>query len=134
MNRLVAIVMSLALFASACTSANQVRTISSPAYPPAASRQDSHTITITRSGAQPSRQGPPENFTGSVRVDPLFAANDPTRTSGARVTFEPGSRTAWHTHPLGQTLIVTAGTGWVQQWDGPIQDIRPNRPRKTTTG
>ncbi len=85
---------------------------------------DTQTIRITRSGAQPSRQGPAENFTGSVRIDPLFGANDPARASGSRVTFEPGARTARHTHPLGQTLVVTAGTGWVQPWGGPIQEIR----------
>jgi 4-carboxymuconolactone decarboxylase len=82
------------------------------------------TIKIARSGSQPSRQGPAENFTGSVRIDPLFNANEPSRASGALVTFEPGARTAWHTRPLGQTLIVTAGDGWVQQWGGQIQDIR----------
>ena len=62
-------------------------------------------------------------FTGSVRIDPLFSEAEPSRVSGARVTFEPGARTAWHTHPLGQTLIVTAGTGWVQQWGGPVQEM-----------
>jgi 4-carboxymuconolactone decarboxylase len=77
-----------------------------------------------RSGSQPSRQGPTENFTGSVRVDPLFQANAPARASGALVTFEPGSRTAWHTHPLGQILIVTAGTGRVQRWGDPVEEIR----------
>jgi 4-carboxymuconolactone decarboxylase len=82
------------------------------------------TITITRSGSQPSRQGPAENFTGSVRVDAPFGPNAPSRTSGALVTFQPGARSAWHTHPLGQTLIVTAGTGRVQQWGGPIDEIR----------
>ena len=66
-----------------------------------------------------------ENFTGNVRVDPLFQATDPTRASGASVTFEPGARTAWHTHALGQTLIVTAGCGRVQSWGGPIEEIRP---------
>ena len=81
-------------------------------------------ITIARSGSQPSSQGQAEYFTGSVRVDPLFSVVEPSRIAGARVTFEPGARTAWHTHPLGQTLIVTAGTGWVQQWDGPVQEMR----------
>ena len=90
----------------------------------AASSESSQSISITRSGAQPSRQGPAENFTGSVRIDPLFNANPPSRTSGRRVTFEPGARTAWHTQPLGQTLIVTAGSGWIRQWGGPIQEIR----------
>lgn len=82
------------------------------------------TITIARSGSQPSSTGSQENFTGSVRVDPLFEANDPSRASSAYVTFEPGARSAWHTHPLGQILIVTAGSGRVQQWGGPIEEIR----------
>lgn len=81
-------------------------------------------ITIARSGSQPSSQGQAEYFTGSVRVDPLFAVAEPSRVAGARVTFQPGARTAWHTHPLGQTLIVTAGTGWVQQEDGPVEEFR----------
>jgi quercetin dioxygenase-like cupin family protein len=81
-------------------------------------------ITIARNGSQPSSQGQAEYFTGSVRVDPLFSVVEPSRIAGARVTFEPGARTAWHTHPLRQTLIVTAGTGWVQQWDGPVQEMR----------
>jgi quercetin dioxygenase-like cupin family protein len=88
-----------------------------------ASSESSQTITITRRGSQPSRQGPVETFTGAVRIDRLFDANAPSRTSGGLVTFEPGARTAWHTHPLGQTLIVTAGSGWIRQWDGPIQEI-----------
>jgi quercetin dioxygenase-like cupin family protein len=86
--------------------------------------QHSQPIKITRSGSQASRKGPAENFTGSVRIDPLFEADSPSRTSGARVTFEPGARTAWHTHPLGQRLIVTAGTGWVQHWGHPVEEIR----------
>ena len=77
---------------------------------------DQGAIRIMRSGSQPSRQGPAENFTGSVRVDPLFQATPPARASGALVTFEPGARTAWHTHPLGQILIVSSGTGRVQRW------------------
>ena len=80
---------------------------------------------IKRSGSQPSTKGSAEYFTGSVRIDPLFQANAPARVVGASVTFEPGSRTAWHTHPLGQTLIVTAGCGLVQRWDGPVEEIRP---------
>jgi 4-carboxymuconolactone decarboxylase len=82
------------------------------------------TITITRSESQPSRPGPSENFTGSVRVTPLFDANDPSRASGASVSFEPGARSAWHTHPRGQVLIVSAGVGRVQQWGGPVEEIR----------
>jgi quercetin dioxygenase-like cupin family protein len=82
-------------------------------------------MNITRAGSQPSGKGPAEYFTGSVRIDPLFQAADPARVSGASVTFEPGARTAWHTHPLGQTLIVTAGCGRAQRWGGPIEEIRP---------
>jgi 4-carboxymuconolactone decarboxylase len=111
MKRLAATVLSLALLASASAHAHQAV-------------QDSQTIIITRSGSQPSRPGPTENFTGSVRVDPLFQAHDPARATGASVTFEPGARSAWHTHPLGQILIVTAGTGRVQRWGGPIEEIR----------
>ncbi len=80
---------------------------------------------IKKSGSQPSGKGPEEYFTGVVRVDPLFDAPAPARVLGASVTFEPGARTAWHTHPLGQTLIVTAGCGRVQRWGGPIEEIRP---------
>src|SRR6266849_3131869 len=78
---------------------------------------------ITRSGSQPSGKGPAEYFTGAVRIDPLFQAPEPARVVGASVTCEPGARTAWHTHPLGQTLIVTEGLGRVQRVGGPIQDI-----------
>ena len=80
---------------------------------------------IKRSGSQPSIQGPESYFTGAVRIDPLFEAPEPARVRGASVTFEPGARTAWHTHPLGQTLIVTAGCGWTQCWGEPRQEIRP---------
>jgi quercetin dioxygenase-like cupin family protein len=80
---------------------------------------------IKRAGSQPSGRGPANWFTGTVRVDPLFAAPDPARVAGALVTFEPGARTAWHTHPLGQTLIVTSGFGWVQCDGGPVEEIRP---------
>jgi 4-carboxymuconolactone decarboxylase len=124
MKRLATIVISLCLLLPACAPANQARVVSGPAVPSTASSRVSQTIEITRSGSRPSSKGPAEYFTGSVRVDPLFTTNDPSRTSGARVTFEPGARTAWHTHPLGQTLIVTAGSGWVQQWGGRIQDIQ----------
>jgi quercetin dioxygenase-like cupin family protein len=80
---------------------------------------------IQRSGSQPSSKGPVDWFTGTVRIDPLFSADAPARTAGASVTFEPGARTAWHTHPLGQTLIVIAGSGRVQRESGPIEEIRP---------
>jgi len=82
-------------------------------------------VEIQRTGSQPSNKGPAEWFTGSVRIDPLFDAKPPARAAAASVTFEPGARTAWHTHPAGQRLIVTAGAGWVQQWGGEIQEIRP---------
>jgi 4-carboxymuconolactone decarboxylase len=83
------------------------------------------TSTITRSGSRPSQPAPAENFTGSVRVEALFEAVDPSHASGASVTFEPGARSAWHAHPRGQILIVTVGTGRVQLWGGPIEEIRP---------
>ena len=80
---------------------------------------------IKRSGSQSSNRGPAEWFTGTVRIDPLFPATDPARAAGNSVTFEPGARTAWHTHPLGQTLIVTAGCGRAQLWGGPVEEIHP---------
>src|SRR3954466_14632585 len=102
MKVLAATALSISLLASAFAQTNQT---------------DSQAIKIIRRGSQPSRQGPEENFTGVVRVDPLFQANAPAR-------FEPGARTAWHTHPLGQVLIVTAGTGRVQRWGDPVDEIR----------
>jgi quercetin dioxygenase-like cupin family protein len=110
------IIRSLSLLALALTSADQTR---------ASSEDQGQGVEITRNGSQPSTKGPAEYFTGSVRIDPLFSARDPSRSSGASVTFEPGARTAWHTHPAGQTLIVTAGSGLVQQWGGRIQGINP---------
>jgi quercetin dioxygenase-like cupin family protein len=86
---------------------------------------DIENMDIKRSGSQPSRKGPSDSFTGTVRLDPLFETPDPARVRASSVTFEPGARTAWHTHPLGQTLIVTAGSGRVQRWGGPIEDIHP---------
>ena len=80
---------------------------------------------IKRNGTQPSTKGPSDWFTGTVRIDPLFKAPDPARVSGSSVTFEPGARTAWHTHPLGQTLIVTAGCGLAQPEGGAVEQIRP---------
>ena len=82
-------------------------------------------MNITRSGTQPSGKGPSDWFTGTVRIDPLFSPPDPARVAGALVTFEPGARTAWHTHPLGQTLIVMTGLGRVQRVGGPVEEIRP---------
>ena len=78
---------------------------------------------IKRNGSQASGKGPTDWFTGAVRIDPLFQAPAPARVQGASVTFEPGARTAWHTHPLGQTLVVTSGLGWAQRWGGPIEEI-----------
>jgi quercetin dioxygenase-like cupin family protein len=80
---------------------------------------------ITRVGSQPSNKGPADWFTGIVRIDPLFQAKAPARAAAASVTFEPGARTAWHTHPLGQTLIITAGFGRVQQEGSPVEKVRP---------
>jgi quercetin dioxygenase-like cupin family protein len=84
----------------------------------------SEAISIMRSGSQPSAKGSVEYFTGVVRIDSRFQRSDPARVGGGIVTFEPGARTAWHTHPLGQTLIITAGVGLVQQWGGPIQEMK----------
>ncbi len=80
---------------------------------------------IKRIGSQPSGKASPEYFTGTVRIDPLIDAPAPARVRGALVTFEPGARATWHTHPLGQTLIVTAGCGWAQRWGGAVEEIRP---------
>ena len=80
---------------------------------------------IKRVGSQPSGKGPADYFTGAVRIDMLFDAEAPARVVGASVTFEPGARTAWHTHPLGQTLVITAGFGLAQRWGGPIEEFRP---------
>lgn len=80
---------------------------------------------ITRSGSSPSQKGPADYFTGQVRIDSPFSTTPPARTGGATVTFEPGARTAWHTHPLGQTLLVTSGLGWVQADGGEKQEVRP---------
>jgi 4-carboxymuconolactone decarboxylase len=115
MNALAATLLPLFLLASALGQTSQ---------PGAASAQDSQAIKIIRRGSRPSRQGPNDNFTGSVRVDPLWQAHAPARASGSLVTFEPGARTAWHTHPLGQILIVTSGTGRVQRWGDPVEEIR----------
>ena len=109
--------LSLSLF----TAALQLVSLGQAA--PADAAQESQTITIVRSGSQALQNAPAEHFTGSVRVSSLFGAKAPSRVSGGSVTFEPGARSAWHTHPLGQVLIVTAGTGWIQNWGGPIQEI-----------
>jgi quercetin dioxygenase-like cupin family protein len=80
---------------------------------------------ITRAGTQPSAKGPTDWFTGTVRIDSSFKGTDPSRVTGALVSFEPGARTAWHTHPLGQTIIITTGCGWVQRLGGPVEEVRP---------
>ena len=107
MNFLAATTLSLSLLASASSA------VETPA------------VKVTRIGSQPSAAGPAEYFTGVVRIDSPFKGSEPARVGGATVTFAPGARTAWHTHPLGQTLIVTAGAGRVQQWNGPSQEIKP---------
>jgi quercetin dioxygenase-like cupin family protein len=116
MKLLATTVLSLSLCAGASAQADQAT---------ASSNDGVSALAITRSGSQPSAKGSVDYFTGSVRIDPLFQANVPSRASGAMVTFEPGARTAWHTHPAGQVLIVMAGAGWVQSWGGGIQAIRP---------
>jgi 4-carboxymuconolactone decarboxylase len=115
----------VSLLVSACFGANLATVASGSSASSAAANKQGQTITIARSGSQLSRQAPPQYFTGSVRIDRLFAAASPSRTSGGSVTFEPGARSAWHTHPLGQILIVTAGIGWVQQEGGEKQEIKP---------
>lgn len=96
-----------------------------PAGTALAAGGDAESQAIAKAGAQPSAPGPAAYFTGSVRVDPLFAAKDAAPVSGAYVTFEPGARTAWHVHPAGQHLVVTAGVGRTQEWGGPIVEVRP---------
>jgi quercetin dioxygenase-like cupin family protein len=117
MKLLAVTVLSPLLLASTYAYANQAAGAS-------ASDAASPRITIARGGSQPSGKGPSEYFSGSVRIGPLFQAKVPSRASGGRVTFEPGARTAWHTHPLGQILIVTSGAGWIQQWGGRKEEIR----------
>ena len=109
-------VVSLSMFVIAPAQAGQTKAPSAGA---------AQTVEVTRGGSQPSQKGPAENFTGSVRIEPLFPAREPSRAAGASVTFEPSARTAWHTHPLGQALIVTAGLGLVQQWGAGSRRIRP---------
>jgi quercetin dioxygenase-like cupin family protein len=109
-----ALLLSLYLLAAAGALASQV----------VAAEANKNSQTITRAGSQPSVKAPAEYFTGDVLIDPLFPATDSAPFSGAYVTFEPGARSAWHIHPLGQILIVTAGSDWVQQWGGQIEEIR----------
>src|SRR5207247_209707 len=113
--------LTFSLFAPAFAQTNQTGSSSNSA---GAQAPGSQSIKIMRSGSQSSRQGAAENFSGKVRVDPLFEASAPGRARGSLVTFDPGARTAWHTHPLGQVLIVTAGVGRVQRWGDPVDEIR----------
>lgn len=119
------IALLLILLASTPAPASEASAFSGSGARAAVANDASQKVIVTRSGSQPSRAGPAEYFTGSVRVDPLFQAQDPPHTSAAYVTFEPGARSAWHTHPLGQILVVTAGTGRVQRWGDPAQGIQP---------
>jgi len=122
MKVLPATLISLILFASA---ASQPQTSTAQAGASlTASAQDSHAMKIMRGGSQQPSKGSAEYFTGSVEIQPLFSVHDPSRTTAGEVTFQPGARSAWHTHPLGQILIVTDGTGWIQQWGGPVEEIR----------
>ena len=105
--------------------AASMKTKGPPAAAPDIHKETQMQIDIKRNGSRPSQKGSDDWFTGNVRVDPLFQAPDPARVGAGQVTFEPGARTAWHTHPLGQTLIVTAGLGWVQREGGPVEEIRP---------
>jgi len=121
-NCLVAGALALALLASAAATAQQ-EPRGAPTAAVAVSQEEN--MTITRSGSQPPSPGPAEYFTGAVEVQPLFPTTDHSRAAGASVTFEPGARSAWHTHPRGQVLIVTSGIGRVQQWGEPVEEIRP---------
>ena len=114
------VALSLMAAESSAQSAKEIRIMAAES-----SAESSKEIRISSAGTQPSVQGAAENFTGAVRVDGLFKGDLPARIGGGTVTFEPGARTAWHSHPLGQTLIVTAGVGYVQQAGGPRQEIRP---------
>jgi len=121
MKRITATLMSLLLLTSISASAAEMGTTMKKND----TRDNSQAITITRSGSQPSSKGPADRSTGTVQIDPLFNPPEPTRAVGASVTFEPGARTVWHTHPLGQTLIVTSGCGKVQKWGEAVEEIRP---------
>ncbi|MFP2903634.1 cupin domain-containing protein [Pyxidicoccus sp. 3LFB2] len=124
MTRLTAALLSLPFFGALAPPAASAT--SADAGPAASTARGKASVPhLTRAGSQPSDKGPADWFTGAVRIDPLFSAKAPARASGASVTFEPGARTAWHTHPLGQTLVVTAGVGRVQLWGGSVEEIRP---------
>ena len=119
MKRIATAAISIPLLVSVCAPADQAGRASDPA-----SKVDSEKITIARRRSQSSNTGRAEYFSGTARITELFPAKAPARVSGGRVTFEPGARSAWHTHPLGQILIVTDGAGWVRQWGGPKEEIR----------
>jgi quercetin dioxygenase-like cupin family protein len=119
-----AAVIPLSLLALAFAQASPEQTASASNVPATAQSSGPQKMTISRSGERTTSRGPEATFTGNVRVEPLFPINPPSRMSAASVTFEPGARSAWHTHPLGQALIVTAGTGWIQQEGGERQEIR----------
>jgi len=129
MKLVAATIISLSLLASASSQAsgqtNQAGAAARTGAATNAAAQGSQTISITRASSQPPEMRSVENFTGSLGIEPFLPPTEPSRVGGARVTFAPGARTNWHSHPLGQTLIVTAGVGWVQQWGGPTQEIRP---------
>ncbi|MFE8598932.1 (R)-mandelonitrile lyase [Archangium violaceum] len=116
--------LALPLVAAACTHTNKAGTVSGAQVPAAAPGDGAQALRIARSGSRPPRQGSAENFTGDVRVDPLFQAKAPARASGAAVTFEPGARSAWHSHPLDQVLLVTEGSGRVQRWGDPVEQLQ----------
>jgi hypothetical protein len=122
---------SLSLLAWGVTHTAQARVAAEPGVPATASIQDTQRIIVTRNGSRPSQRGPAESFTGSARIDPLFDATESSRAAGASVTFEPGARTAWHTHPRGQTLTVTAGSGRTGRRD-PARRRRPDSARRET--
>jgi quercetin dioxygenase-like cupin family protein len=123
MNRLA--FLALALLSSGCAQPPAAGDATTTPAPSTQSHEEKTTMNITRAGSQPSSRGPADWFTGTVRIDPLFAANAPARAAGNTVTFEPGARTAWHTHPLGQTLIVLSGLGLAQREGGPVEEIHP---------
>lgn len=122
MQRLAPIAATLALLAPAGAGASTM--VLAQAAAPAAAQGQAE-LRITRAGAQPSVRGPADHFTGAVRVDPMFPATTPSRMTGGHVTFEPGARSAWHTHPVGQVLVVTSGVGWIQREGGRVEEMRP---------
>ena len=124
MQRFPMIILSLALLVWGCAQTGPVGAAASAGALPTTSGGEAPSIQIARRGTQPARTGSADRFTGAVRIDPLFEAHNPSHAAGSSVIFAPGARTAWHSHPVGQILIVTAGVGRVQQWDGPMEEIR----------